>query len=120
MPESVLRWVDLKLEWLKARERKVLLVTVVAQLLILLGMISLRAVPLVTGQTVLVRVLPVDPRDLLRRDAERGQGGDVRPLVPRVAHDADPAHRPGQRIAQHLAELGPVVVGDDDVGVGVG
>jgi uncharacterized membrane-anchored protein len=56
------------LGWLKARERKVLLVTVVAQLVILVGMIALRAIPLVTGQTVLVRVVPVDPRDLFRGD----------------------------------------------------
>ena len=56
------------LGWLKARERKVLLVTVAAQLLILVGMIALRAIPLVTGQTVLVRVMPVDPRDLFRGD----------------------------------------------------
>jgi uncharacterized membrane-anchored protein len=56
------------LGWLKARERKVLLVTVAAQLLILVGMIAMRAVPLVTGQTVLVRVVPVDPRDLFRGD----------------------------------------------------
>ena len=56
------------LAWLKARERKVLLVTVAAQLLILVGMIALRAFPLVTGETVLVRVVPVDPRDLFRGD----------------------------------------------------
>ena len=56
------------LGWLKARERKVLLVTVAAQLLILVGMIALRAIPLVTGETVLVRVVPVDPRDLFRGD----------------------------------------------------
>lgn len=68
MREAVLRPVDLGLGWLKARERKILLVTVAAQLLILLGMIALRAVPLVTGQTVLVRVVPVDPRDLFRGD----------------------------------------------------
>jgi uncharacterized membrane-anchored protein len=69
MPEAVARLVDLGvLRWLKARERKVLLVTVAAQLLILVGMIALRAVPLVTGQTVLVRVVPVDPRDLFRGD----------------------------------------------------
>ena len=54
--------------WLRARERKVLLVTVAAQLLILLAMIALRAIPLITGQTVLVRVVPVDPRDLFRGD----------------------------------------------------
>ncbi|HEX7336065.1 MAG TPA: GDYXXLXY domain-containing protein [Gemmatimonadales bacterium] len=50
------------------RERKILLATAVAQLLILLGMIALRAVPLVTGQTLLVPVMPVDPRDLFRGD----------------------------------------------------
>jgi uncharacterized membrane-anchored protein len=54
--------------WLKARERKILVVTAVAQLVILVGMIALRAIPLVTGQTVLVRVQPVDPRDLFRGD----------------------------------------------------
>jgi uncharacterized membrane-anchored protein len=56
------------LGWLKARERKILMVTVAAQLLILVAMIALRAIPLVTGQTVLVRVQPVDPRDLFRGD----------------------------------------------------
>ena len=69
MPEAVIRWVDTNvLGWLKARERKVLLFTAAAQLVILVGMIGLRAVPLVTGQTVLVRVQPVDPRDLFRGD----------------------------------------------------
>lgn len=69
MPEAVIRWVDINvLSWLKARERKVLLFTAAAQIAILLGMIALRAVPLVTGQTVLVRVQPVDPRDLFRGD----------------------------------------------------
>jgi uncharacterized membrane-anchored protein len=56
------------LGWLKARERKILLVTVVFQLVILVAMIALRAIPLVTGKTVLVRVQPVDPRDLFRGD----------------------------------------------------
>ena len=56
------------LGWIKARERKVLLVTAAVQLLILVGMIAVRAMPLMTGQTVLVRVVPVDPRDLFRGD----------------------------------------------------
>jgi uncharacterized membrane-anchored protein len=69
MPEAVVRWIDVNVVgWLKARERKILLVTAVAQLVILLGMIALRAVPLMTGQTVLVRVVPVDPRDFFRGD----------------------------------------------------
>ena len=55
MPEAVLPWVDVNvLAWLKQRERKILTVTVAAQLLILVGMIALRAIPLVTGQTLLV------------------------------------------------------------------
>ena len=69
MPEAVLRWVDANvLGWLQARERKTLKFTVVAQLAILVAMIGLRATPLITGQTVLVRVQPVDPRDLFRGD----------------------------------------------------
>ena len=46
---------------------------------------------------------------------ERGQRRDVRSLVPRVAHHADPAGGPGQRVAQQLPQLLAVVVGDDDV-----
>ena len=69
MREAAARPVDLGVfGWLKARERKILLITVAAQLVILVGMIALRAVPLVTGQTVLVRVQPVDPRDMFRGD----------------------------------------------------
>jgi uncharacterized membrane-anchored protein len=49
-------------------ERKILKYTVWAQLAILVAMIGLRAIPLLTGQTVLVRVQPVDPRDLFRGD----------------------------------------------------
>jgi uncharacterized membrane-anchored protein len=70
MREAVAQPVDLGgvVGWLKARERKILLVTATAQILILLGMIAVRAAPLMTGQTVLVRVEPVDPRDLFRGD----------------------------------------------------
>jgi uncharacterized membrane-anchored protein len=56
------------LGWLKARERKILLVTAVGQIVVLVAMIALRAVPLITGKTLLVRVQPVDPRDLFRGD----------------------------------------------------
>ena len=51
-------------------------------------------------------------------DAELAQRREVRALVPGVAHDADPAGagRPARRL-QHRAELGPVVVGQHDVGV---
>lgn len=69
MPNAGARWIELDVVgWFKAGERKILLITVMAQLAILLGMIALRAIPLVTGQIVLVRVEPVDPRDLFRGD----------------------------------------------------
>jgi uncharacterized membrane-anchored protein len=68
MPETLVRSVSNALGWLKARERRVLVITAAAQLLILLAMIGLRALLLLTGQTVLVRVVPVDPRDLFRGD----------------------------------------------------
>jgi uncharacterized membrane-anchored protein len=69
MPEAATQPVDPGvLGWFKARERKILLAAAAAQLVILVGMIAARAVPLVTGQTVLVRVVPVDPRDLFRGD----------------------------------------------------
>jgi uncharacterized membrane-anchored protein len=51
-----------------ARERKILRVAVLGQLLVLVAMIALRAMPLLTGRTVLVRVQPVDPRDFFRGD----------------------------------------------------
>jgi uncharacterized membrane-anchored protein len=71
MREAALPAVPGMLGWLKARERRVLLFTVVAQLLVLLGMIAARAAPLITGQTVLVRVVPVDPRDMFRGEYVR-------------------------------------------------
>src|SRR3982750_2863081 len=72
MRDAAARPLDLGvLGWLKARERQVLLVTAAAQLFILLAMIAVREVPLVMGQTVLVRVVPVDPRDMFRGDYVR-------------------------------------------------
>jgi uncharacterized membrane-anchored protein len=54
--------------WLKARERGVLIAAAAFQVLFLVGMIAERAAPLRSGRTVLLRVVPVDPRDLLRGD----------------------------------------------------
>jgi len=69
MPEAIARLVPWGMfDWIKGRERKILLLTAAAQLLVLVAMIAARMLPLVTGQTVLVRVQPVDPRDLFRGD----------------------------------------------------
>jgi hypothetical protein len=55
-------------EWFKARERPLLTITAAGQILVLAGMIVLRSIPYFTGQTVLLRVQPVDPRDMFRGD----------------------------------------------------
>jgi len=52
--------------WPKGRERSLLLGAVAFQLVVLVGMIAIKAAPLVTGDVVLLRVVPVDPRDMFR------------------------------------------------------
>lgn len=54
--------------WLGRREKLVLLLGCTFQLLVLVAMIALRMVPLLTGDTLLLRVFPVDPRDMFRGD----------------------------------------------------
>ncbi|HEV3303720.1 MAG TPA: GDYXXLXY domain-containing protein [Planctomycetaceae bacterium] len=55
-------------EWFKARERPLLAISAAAQILVLAGMIVMRSIPYFRGQTVLLRVQPVDPRDMFRGD----------------------------------------------------
>ena len=55
-------------DWFKTRERAWLLIGAAAQIFVLLGMIGLQSIPFLRGQTVLLRVQPVDPRDLFRGD----------------------------------------------------
>src|SRR5205807_818806 len=60
--------VDVARLWLRGRERGVLLGAVAFQVFVLVAMIALRAAPLLVGRTILLRVEPVDPRDLFRGD----------------------------------------------------
>jgi uncharacterized membrane-anchored protein len=60
--------VDGLLAWIKGHERLVLLAAAAFQAIFLVAMISLRVTPLLAGDTVFVRVVPVDPRDLFRGD----------------------------------------------------
>jgi len=55
-------------DWIKGRERILLCAGIALQLLVLVAMIGSRVLPLATGETVLVRVVPVDPRDFFRGD----------------------------------------------------
>lgn len=61
---AVDRWMAV----LKTRERIVLLATVAFQALILVAMIASREFVLLRGETIQLRVVPVDPRDLFRGD----------------------------------------------------
>jgi uncharacterized membrane-anchored protein len=61
-------WLDHLIKHLKNQERLILLLAVGLQLVVLLAMIVLRATPLLLGESILVRVVPVDPRDFFRGD----------------------------------------------------
>ena len=50
------------------RERAVILGAVLLQFAVLVAMITGNTVPYIGGRTVLLRVVPVDPRDLMRGD----------------------------------------------------
>jgi len=61
-------WSDRAFGWLKRRELFILVLAVGLQVVVLGAMIAERARPLLTGDTILLRVVPVDPRDLFRGD----------------------------------------------------
>lgn len=61
-------WTDEVLGWFRDHQRPVLIGAVLFQVLVLVGMMVPRGTTLVTGETILLRVVPVDPRDLLRGD----------------------------------------------------
>lgn len=54
--------------WIKGHERQMLLAAAAFQVIVLVAMIGLRVTPLLAGETIFVRVMPVDPRDFFRGD----------------------------------------------------
>jgi len=60
--------VERVISWLKGRESKILITAACLQVLVLVGMIALQSMPLLFGKTVLLRVVPIDPRDFFRGD----------------------------------------------------
>jgi uncharacterized membrane-anchored protein len=74
MPEAAMqtterqRLLDAIMAWIKSHERLVLLAAVGFQVTFLVAMIAVRFTTLLTGEMILVRVVPVDPRDLFRGD----------------------------------------------------
>jgi uncharacterized membrane-anchored protein len=61
-------WFDGASHWLAARERGLLPALAALQVVVLAGMIALHAAPLMFGETIRLKVEPVDPRDLMRGD----------------------------------------------------
>ena len=55
-------------EWVRSHQRAILLGTIAFQMLVLGSMIVPSVWTLSTGKTILLRVIPVDPRDLFRGD----------------------------------------------------
>jgi len=61
-------WLDRVARWLRGHERAVLWTTIAFQLAVLASMIALHALPLMLGETIRLKVTPVDPRDVMRGD----------------------------------------------------
>ena len=61
-------WFNRAAGWLRGHERAVLWTTIGFQLVVLASMIALHAVPLMFGETIRLKVVPVDPRDVMRGD----------------------------------------------------
>lgn len=61
-------WLDRGLAWIRNHERTVLICGIGFQLTVLAAMVAMPLTTLVTGDTLLLRVVPVDPRDLFRGD----------------------------------------------------
>ena len=61
-------WVNKTAAWIKGHARGLLAAAVIFQLLVLVSMIAIHAVPFIFGERILLKVQPVDPRDLFRGD----------------------------------------------------
>ena len=61
-------WLSRGIDWLTEHQREVLAAGVAFQLVVLLVMIAQPLTTLLTGDVILLRVAPVDPRDLFRGD----------------------------------------------------
>lgn len=55
-------------DWISSHQKAILIGAIVFQMIVLISMIAQSARPLMTGDTILLRVIPVDPRDLFRGD----------------------------------------------------
>jgi uncharacterized membrane-anchored protein len=61
-------WIERPASWIKGHELPIIIGGIVFQLIILVGMIVMRLLPLLTGDVILLKVIPLDPRDMFRGD----------------------------------------------------
>lgn len=67
-PAAAPTWIDRAFGFLKVRQRAILFSAVCLQATVLVAMIVLHALPYLVGEKILLKVVPVDPRDLFRGD----------------------------------------------------
>jgi uncharacterized membrane-anchored protein len=67
-PIPGIQWLQSGLDWLSRRKQFVLTAGLIFQLVVLITMIVKPATTIMSGDTLLLRVVPVDPRDLFRGD----------------------------------------------------
>ncbi|HLJ10926.1 MAG TPA: GDYXXLXY domain-containing protein [Planctomycetaceae bacterium] len=61
-------WLARTVGFVRARQRLVIFLSVMLQAAVLVGMIVFHALPYLVGDRILLRVIPIDPRDLFRGD----------------------------------------------------
>lgn len=62
------RWLDRPAAWIERHSIALLVVAGLLQLGLLAGMVAVHAAPLLVGETILLKTVPVDPRDIFRGD----------------------------------------------------
>ena len=67
-PQVSVQWVDTLFKRLESLQRPGVLIAVAAQFLVLCGMILMQMIPHMSGTTVWLKVVPVDPRDMFKGD----------------------------------------------------
>jgi uncharacterized membrane-anchored protein len=67
-PSTFPAWIDRPAAWIKGHELPLIIGAIILQLFVLVGMIAMRLAPILTGDVILLRVVPVDPRDIFRGD----------------------------------------------------
>jgi uncharacterized membrane-anchored protein len=90
-------WIGRLIATVKQRERLVLFAGAGLQVVILAALVVARSLPLATGETVLLRVVPVDPRDMFRGDYVT-LGYDISRLTPDDINGTRPSELRGRGV----------------------